>query len=326
MKNKFHAISKIIAAVVLPLVIISCVNKELDNSDQEELTELNSYIDGKGFTDIGYGVYLKFHNRDGVDILDDNLQSGETFVINYEGVYLDGSVWETTDSLEGAILFPNRYVVYGPNQLRSGELSMFGLDTALKFFSVGDTGTVVIPSWYAWGDYTRVLHVGMQEVIENDTNNEESDFFDDYIPANGYNIADSLYTGVFWKNPIDPNYELSDTTVHSSEYPTVRIILTGRYAELYYSSNLGRIFYPLVEDSVEFERTVGDSYDYPVTNAIDSAILRMNVGDVLDLAGLSTTIGWGYDGYYHSTLNTNLVPEFMPVHFRLELVEVEEDE
>lgn len=323
MKNQVKKLIIFPIAIASVFIAVSCVDQDIQNSHDAELAEINRYIEGKGYTDIGYGIYLKFYNRDGIAILDSNVSKQDAFVINYDGTYTDGSVWETTDSSKGADLFPGRYFIYGPTQLRSGYITMFGLDTAIKYFSKGDTGSIVIPSWYAWGDYPRVFHVGMQQVIKNDTLNEQEKFTDFFF-TNGFQVENELIPGVYWKHPTNPAYELSDTIMYEGQ-PTLEIELIGRYAETYYSSGLGRQFYPIeaAGDSTVHNRRIGDETSFPFRAVVDSALLRMQVGDELEITG-GSGIGWANTGYFDPNLNIPIVPEYMPIYYRLKLISVTE--
>lgn len=299
----------------------SCINQDIESEEDKQLNAIREYVDGKGFTHIGYDVYLKFYNRDGIEVRDSNVEYLDYFTINYDGALLDESIWETTDSAKGAVLFPGRYYIYGPLQLRSGEIRSFAFDTAIKYFSAGDTGTIVAPSWIALGNEPNVFHVGMKEVVKNDSIHE-LEKFSNYFFTNNFSIENELYPGVYWKNPTNPSYELSDTVIHKNS-PTVKIELVGRYAETYYSSGLGRQFYPLtsVGDSLEMTIDIGTSKKFPFIPAIDSAIVKMQVGDELEITG-GSGIGWGSNGYYHPNLNIPVVPGYMPLHYRIKLVEV----
>lgn len=320
---KIHVILKSIIPICILSVILlsSCLDRDENNYREQELSEIKQYVEGKGFTHIGYDIYLKFHNRDGIDIQENNVTNQDYFVINYDGVYLDESIWETTDSAKGAVLFPGRYYIYGPLQLRSGEIRPFAFDTAIKYFSAGDSGTIVAPSWYTFGDYSRAFHVGMKQVIKNDTANE-LEKFNEFFDRNNFSAENVLYEGVYWKNPSNPDYELSDTIIHNNS-PMAKIELTGRYAETYYSSGLGRLFYPLtsVGDTLEMHIEIGGNNKFPFIPAIDSALMKMNVGDELELLG-GSAVGWGANGYYHPYLNVPVVPEYMPVHYKVKLIDI----
>lgn len=317
---------KYLKACLLPmglliLLLSSCLDKDLESYKTQERKDINEYIEGQGFTDIGgYGIYLKFYNRSTVEALDDHIEDGNAFTMNYDGEFLTGELWETTDSVKGAENFPGIYKVYGPAQFRAGSISMFGLDTALKYFSPGDTGTVVIPSWYAWYDDPRVLHIGVKEVVEDDSVHAEN-ALNSFITANNISTDKELFDGVYYKIVDDPEASLSDTAIRDlGDTATFNII--GRYAETYYSNNKGRIFYPLLSySSTISDRAIGtDDASFPLRDAIDSVLLKMEVGQTVEMA-TSFENGWEDDGYYDDTTNINLIPEYMPLHYTIELIE-----
>jgi FKBP-type peptidyl-prolyl cis-trans isomerase len=321
MKKLLNTSFTIALSILAVLFVSSCLDHDINDIEEQQRAAIQKYVEGKGFTHIGYDVYLKFYNREGIDIKDSNVVYGNYFTINFDGAFLDESIWETTDSAKGAALFPNRYYIYGPLQLRSGEIISFALDTAIKYFSAGDTGTIVAPSWYAYGTEPNVFHIGLKQVIKNDTANE-LEKFSDYFVTNDFSENNELYSGVYWKHPTDPSYVISDTIIHKNS-PKVKIELVGRFAETYYSSGLGRQFYPLtsVGDSLEMTIDVGKNKTFPFIPAIDSAIVKMNVGDELEITG-GSGIGWGSKGYFLPDLNIPIVPANMPLHYKIKLVEV----
>lgn len=304
--------------------LISCLDKDLQNQRDEEARAIKEYIDGKNFTVIGDMIYLKFYNREGIELRDSNIVIGNAFVTNYNSTLIDESLIETTDSALGAANFPGRYFIYGPSQLRSGYILNYGLDTAVKYFSAGDTGTIVIPSWYNGTYSTLIYHMGVKQVIKNDTVNEQQKFTDFFF-TNGFSVEDELISGVYWKHPTDPIYELSDTIVHEGQ-PIMKVELVGRYAETYYSSGLGRQFYPIeaAGDTNIHDRKIGDGLTFPFLSIIDSALIRMQEGDELEIIG-GSGFGWGSAGYRDPALNIPIVPEYMPVYYRLKLIGVTED-
>ena len=314
---------KIISLALLPFLVISCVDKEIEEDRKKEQSEIDNYISGKGFTDIGNGVYLKFYNeREVTPVPDNNIETGDAFIMNYDGVFIDETVWETTDSAKGTSLFPEFEKVYGSSRFRTGRISMSGFDTAIKYFSKGDTGTIVIPSWKGWYDYTRIFHIGMKEVIKNDTT-YELEQLQNFFLANEFKGEDTIYYGVYWKSPISADSVLPDTSLYTTN-PKMEIKITGRYAETYYGNKLGRVFYPITEEAdTIITRTINiDPYNFPVVPAIDSALKRMKTGDIFDIVG-GSFIGWGNVGYRTPELNIPIVPEYMPLHYRIEVLTVE---
>lgn len=292
----------------------SCIKNNIQELRDEEIGKINKFIEGKNFTDIGDGVYLKFYNRTDVAPQDGAVEDFNSFVINYDALYIDNEIIETTDSAKGHKLFPGRRIVYGPTKFKSGYLSMAGFELAIKHFSTGDTGTIVIPSWYALGGgVSRVFHVGMKEVIENDSIREIEKLVD-FLEVNEFSADKMVYNGVYYKSPGNPSFTLPDTSLYET-LPTVDYSVTARYAELYYPSGLGRQFFPLLDDTIA-NRTINDRLEFPLRYAVDSTLLKMKNGDVVDIC-LSSTLGYGANGYYHPTLNVQLVPPYTSLFYRI---------
>ena len=327
MKIRFNIKWILLTGAIFLVVFSSCKDPYADSTAKEN-AKIKDYVSKGNFTKLPVGVYIEFLND--TELTQRNTPAaGQTIVVNYTGEYLGGSVFETSDSSLGTGLFPNRYCVYGPNRIRLGY-TMFGFDTAMKYVSPGDSVIIVIPSDLAWHDNPVVYHVGLSSIIENDTTNEELQFTK-FFQANNFNTnnkftssSDTLNTfgyGIYWKVISDTTDSLNPSPFAFDEKDSAIIELTARFAEQYYSTTTGRVFYPLAGAPEELKRSFEGPYYFPFVPAIDSALKHMNVGDEMELMALSD-YAYGTSGYNDPNTNIMIVPPFMPVYYRVKLLEV----
>jgi FKBP-type peptidyl-prolyl cis-trans isomerase len=304
------------------LLLSSCLKDPNEEYEAEEQAKIDAYIKNKDFTKLECGIYLKFHHNN-TETDDTTPKKGQTIVIDFTGEYTDGTVFETSVDSIGEADFPNLYFVYGPHRVRMGS-TMYGLDTAMKFFSVGDFGTIVIPSKYASYDYVpRVYHVKLLEIIENDTTKEELQF-SDFLTKKGFNEADTFQNGLYWKMISGTNGILNPDTIELGNEDSVTFNLIARYAEIYYGDSLGRKFYPLQTAPLKVKRAFEGSYYFPFVPAIDTALKHMNKGDIVEIAAYSN-FAYYSSGFNDPYYGLTIVPPFMPVHYSIELLEIHDN-
>lgn len=295
-------------------LLFSCI--KTTDYEAEEQDKIDKFIAGKNFEKKDVGTYLSFvENNTSTDA--DAPRDGDKIIVSFTGTYTNGTFLETTDSLTGTIVYPNRKYVYGPKKLEVGTL-MYGFDTTIKFFSPGDTGIMVIPSYMAFYNYEPVVYnVRLLDVVENDSL-YEANKLSEFLIANSFNPDNQFENcpGIYFKTS---SGVLSGNPVGSS-FDSVSINITARYAETYYSNNLGRRFYPLLDDPINITRKFESSYNFPLRPAIDSAIKRMEIGETIEIA---TTPKWAYgnDGYYDTYYQALLVQENIPVYYSIELID-----
>ncbi|MBN1597417.1 MAG: hypothetical protein JXP36_09955 [Bacteroidales bacterium] len=329
--KKLFAKTYIIAGALLLIVFQSSCLKNFDEEKQNEENKLiNDYIKANGFTDenkLPTGIYLKFYND---TTLTDSAKpvTGNTVLLSFTGLYTDGEIYETTDPELGTSLFSDHYFVYGPMRLKMGKI-LYGVDTTLRFFSPGDSGTMVIPSNYAWYDYRPVVyHIKLHEVIENDSLYEES-VFKSFFDSSNFSKTKIIaqYTSTKAAYPKDLYYQFSHDSVDSLAKTPINVAindslmidLTARFAENYYGNAIGRIFFPLSNYPSQFKYRYGNGSMFPIVPAIDSAIKHMAVGDELEICGQSW---WGYgdEGFNDSYYNIIAVPAYTSVHYKIRLL------
>ncbi len=318
--------------IVLPVAITvilaaACMDNTFEENEKEEQAIINKYIKDNGFTNderLSNGIYLKFH-YDNTDSDTLKPRTGHTVLLQYTGKYAeDETVFETTDPAVGATLVPERYFVYGDIRLKMGEL-VFGFDTTLRYLSVGDSVTMVIPSKYMWYDYNPVVYdVILKDIILNDTVYEEKMFYEfftnnNFVKTDYFSINDNKDT-LFYKVVVSDNEgSLSASPIDVSKADSVIISLNGYFAESYYADGSGRLFYPLTTYPEEFAYKYGSGYYFPIIPAIDTAIKHMALGDIIEICGKAS---WAYDddGFSDEYYNIVAVPPRTPVHYRIQLL------
>lgn len=322
MKSNFRLF--LYAAGLLALILpTACLDNKFEEYEAEEARKIKNYIDSKGFAEedkLPSGIYLKFYeNNTETDSV--KLKTGNIIIVSYTGMLTDGKIFETTDAKKGASEFPKRYFVYGPMKLKVGYTQIWGFDTTIRFFSPGDSGTMVIPSKYAWYDYNPVVyHVKLHEVFKNDSTFEASTW-SRFWSKNTFDSSRSFQysEGLFYRFLSDTVDSLSSSPIPVKDNDSLIIDLTARYAESYYENGQGRIFFPLVGYPSQFRYAYGKAPIFPIVAAIDSAVKRMSVGDEIEICGTSKW-GYGTKGFNDSYYNITAVPPSMPVHYKIKLI------
>lgn len=312
------------------LLASSCLDNDFEERQIEERAAINKFIEGKGYTDFDGQFYIKIENKQSVTIPEDGIKFGEAFYISYNITDLDGEILESTSEVEGKKIYPERHWIYGPSRIRSGEISIYGFDTAVKYFSKGDTGSIVLPSWNAWSDgvpkvfnvcIKEIINVGMDAVVD-------STWLEQFLSLSQWDKSKKINTiPAYYNTPNNPEYKLPDALIHPTT-STIAYTMVARYIEPFSNNKmLGRVFYPIQpHDSVSQIREFKEPLEFPNLAIIDSVLLRMEKGDELELATTST-YGWGEKGYYHPVQNTVIVPQYAPVYFKIKVdsIYVEEE-
>ncbi|MBN2485361.1 MAG: hypothetical protein JXB34_05265 [Bacteroidales bacterium] len=320
MKYTCHIYSKLFLALMLMFSLSSCL-KDLDKEERaEEKRKMDELLVKYGFNEnhkLPTGIYLKFHN-DTSETPYSVPVMGQTILVTFTGLLSDGTVLETTDAPTGVNAFPDLYYVYGPHKLKKGYISRTGIDTVLHYFNPGDSATVILPSNWASYDYEpQVYHMKLLEIVENDSLYEMEQFAA-FFEANGFDINNMFGNGIYYKvigadtlNPKPFPFDENDSAIFR---------LTARYAESF-NNGQGRVFYPLANAPDTVKRLFESTYYFPFVPAIDSALKRMGKGDTLEIAALSG-YGYGLAGFTNPYLKYYIVPPQMPVHYRIELINI----
>ena len=314
MKKKLGIGAKVFIAVLLAIFCVSCLDKKYEELMDEENKKISNYISGKGFTKLENGVYILFYNDTSqTDTVKPH--SDQTIIVNYTGRIIEGELIETTNIDEEES--EGRRFVYGPQRLVVGQI-ISGFDYAIRLFSEGDTGTIVIPSNQFKADYNPVVfHVGLKSIIQDDSLYADS-IFKDYLIANSFNTDNVIPSspGLYWKTASNT---LNDTVIIGSP-DSLKLELESRYAEKYYGSGLGRIFYPLNDEDNIMTRGYGSSFEFPMIQAIDSVLNYVEVGDEIEFA-CNYQWAFGTEGYYDEYTRYVIVPAYMPVHYKIKVVD-----
>jgi hypothetical protein len=322
-KYTIRLVASLFIIVVMATACLENTFEEKEKDEQAKIDECVSRYDLSGYK-LGNGIYLKF-------LFDTTSESspkpvtGNSVLVRFTGRYSDETIFETTDSVEGASLFSDRYFVYGPTRLKVGNL-IYGFDTTLRYMSPGDSAIMLIPSKYMWYDYEPVVYnVKLLKIIPNDST-YESDVFRNFFTKNNYDKKnyiginsnkDTLYYKVVVSNT--PG-SLSKVPIEISGSDSVIINLWAYYAECYYPDNTGRLFFPLTSSySQKLSYKWGSGSYFPIVPAIDSAIKHMAPGDILSICGKAS---WGYgdEGFSDPYQNIVAVPPATSVNYRIQLI------
>jgi FKBP-type peptidyl-prolyl cis-trans isomerase len=319
----------IFVGLMLIILNAACLDKNQDELESEAQELLQTYLDENGYTEqdkIAYGVYMKIDEGTVTDGA--TPESGNTVLMELTGMYTDYTVFETTDVDQSASIANNDLYIYGPRRYTVGDL-IVGLDTAIKFMSEGSEAQIVIPHTYAYGNYKPVVYnVKLLEVIEDDST-YEAETFAEYMVDNGF--SDSMYIpnsiGLLYKLEEGDSLE-TDSVMEFND--TLVIELTARYAESYIGSDgeVGRVFYPRgTETTTISDYYWGNTSDYPIISAIDSATKYMRVGQTIDIAFKSgaeeetyTVWGYGTTGLNDSDINYYVISAYTPLHYTIKVV------
>jgi FKBP-type peptidyl-prolyl cis-trans isomerase 2 len=308
-------------SAILILVLCSMVFASCNKTDEDAVAEkakITKYATDNGYTKLPSGVYIKFFT-DTTSSGQLTPSRGQTLIIDYTGRYLDGNLLETTNEELGSSNFPDLYFVYGPFRTRKGYTKR-GLDTALYYFNIGDSASVLIPSDWWNHDYTPVVYnVKLLDTIFNDTAHAEIQF-NEFVYNNGFSLKkDTFWYAIPYKVISSPNAGLDKTPYPFKIGDVAKIRLTARFAEDYNGN--GRIFYPLCNASQDLDRIYGDDIAFPFLQEVDTAIKHMNKGDKLEIV-VPFNFAFGTAGFNNPVYGVTIVPSFMPVHYSIELLDI----
>ena len=334
--NKIKTLLKTTLALLLLVFLgTSCLDKEVERRQDDANAKFQKYLQDNNYNDehhIGFGVYVKV-----IESGDENGAlpvNGQNIRLDYKGMYTDGTLFESTDSGDASSLNFGEYFIYGPAKHIVGTL-IPGFDTAIKTITEGTVAQFVIPHEMAFGNYEPVVYdVSLHDLISNDSI-DEYEAFKQFKEANDFNDTMNLGEGLLYKLVGVDTSLRTDPVVRVND--TIKLELTGRFAETYYGNNQGRVFYPRGEETLILSDYLwGTKTDYPmeenVNKAIDSAVKYMRVGETMELAFTSgayeaDSVRWGYgiDPKVDPLLNYIVVPPITPLHFTLKLLYSQND-
>jgi hypothetical protein len=305
-------------SIILIVVICSMVFASCNKTDEDAVAEqasITKYASENGYSKLPSGIYIKFITDSSGQITP---MRGQTLIIDYSGRDLDGNLLETTNEELGSSNFPDLYFVYGPFRTRKGYTKR-GLDTALYYFNIGDSASVLIPSeWWNHDDMPVVYNVKLLDIIPDDSAHAGNQFYD-FVDSNGFDTAVHFGNHIPYKllsSSINPDLQ-NPFKIKSQD--TVVISLMAQYAEDY-NGGTGRIFYPLCNAPQEFLRIYEGDYNFPVIPEVDTAIKHMNKGDKLEIV-VPYNYAYGTAGFNNPVYGVTIVPSYMPVHYTIELLD-----
>lgn len=300
------------------ILLSSCLNKETQKLQDEENSKIANLKSKYGITEadaIGQGVYLQFRGARGGDTL--KPQINNMVIVTYTGEYSDGTVFDLTDSATAVAnnLYSTSYI-YGPARIRVGY-SIAGINLALMHMNEGSEAYILIPSSMAWNNYEPLFYdLSLLRVITNDTLYEENQR-KLYTKNLGLTDSTSLPLGETFSKITKEGNDID--TIKLKYGDSIYISLQAYYAEVesFLTGNYGRKFFPIGSYTGKCLWAFGDQDAFPVTTAIDSAVVRMKTGEVREIVTGSEN-AYGSQGLLLSS-NFYIVPPYMPVHYIITL-------
>jgi FKBP-type peptidyl-prolyl cis-trans isomerase len=298
------------------LLSSGCLHNEWDDCEKEGKAELDSYITKNNISEsyrveFSGGYLYHIPNIVGTGLYP---QANNFIVIDYTGMYLDGTIIETTDSsLKDDWANSTVYTdyAYGPAKFQFGYSSP-GFNAGLSLMQEGGFSTLIIPTELAYYNCKPVLYnINLLKVITDPVAYEE-DMLVWYLSENGMDTVSNAYNGIFYK-------ELSNTgdTLSVADGDTLLIRFIGNYTyEKEGSLNLK-----------EFDSNTGDKDPlkivYGSKEIYGGSIKYMPVGftaalDTMNkgtraLAVLPYTQAFGTTGLINGTYGYYIVPQYQTV-------------
>jgi FKBP-type peptidyl-prolyl cis-trans isomerase len=210
------------------LLLSGCLKNEWEECEEQGKVELDEYILKNNIPESykvdvtgGFIYYIPEVTGTGLTPKTNNF-----IVINYTGMYLDGTIIETTDSsLRDEWEAANVYTdyAYGPSKFQYGYSSA-GFTEGLKLMQEGGISTLIIPTELAYYNCRPVMyHINLLKVIE-DPVAYEKEMLVRYLSRNGMDTVSNAYNKIYYKELSGPG-----DTVSVAENDTVLIRFTGSY-------------------------------------------------------------------------------------------------
>ena len=101
----------------------------------------------------------------------------------------------------------------------------------------------------------------------------------------------------------------------------MEITLYGYFAEndtaYINESQPRRTFFPINKSGTFIKYQFGQSF-FPISPAIDSALMHMKIGGELEMV-VNSNYGFGPAGFQHPTLGATLIPGYMSLHYHIKV-------
>jgi FKBP-type peptidyl-prolyl cis-trans isomerase len=326
--KRFNSVRFLLTGMIIGLgamLLSGCLKNEWEECEEQGKVELDDYISKNNISESykvevtgGYIYYIPEISGTGLSPV-----TNDFIVINYTGMYLNGTIIETTDSSlrdewDAATIYTD--YAYGPAKFQVGYSSE-GFNSGLAMMQEGGLSTLIIPTELAYYNCRPVLYsINLLKVIK-DPVAYEKEMLVWYLSENGMDTVSNAYNKIYYK-------ELSGTGDPLSvvEDDTLLIRFTANYTyekggSLYlkeFDSNTGdknplKIVYG--SDVI-----YGGSIKY-IPDGFTAALDTMSKGTHA-LAVLPYTQAFGTTGLINSTYGYYIVPQYQTVIYDIYIEDI----
>jgi FKBP-type peptidyl-prolyl cis-trans isomerase len=307
------------------LLLSGCLKNEWEECEEQGKVELDKYISSNNISesykvDVTGGYIYYMPEIQGAGLFP---EANDFIVINYTGMYLDGTIIETTDSSlrdewEAASVYTD--YAYGPTKFQYGYSSA-GFNEGLKLMQEGGTSTLIIPTELAYYNCKPVRYfINLLKVIE-DPIAYEKEMLVRYLAENGMDTVSNAYNKIFYK-------EISNTgnTLSVAKDDTLLIRYTGSYTYEKEGSLFLKEFDSNTGDSDPLKIVYGSDVIYGgsikyIPDGFTAALDTMCIG-TRALAVLPYDQAFGTAGLINSKYGYYIVPQYQTVIYDLFIEDV----
>ena len=210
---------------IAAILLSGCLKNEWEECEKDGKAELEKYISDNNISD-------EYKKDGGLYYIPDTVGTGlspvlnDYIVMNYTGMYLNGTIIETTDSSlkekwDASGNFSD--FVYGPAKFKYGY-SRPGFNDGLSYMQEGGWATLIIPTELAYYDCKPVKYtVNLLTIIKDPVAYEKSMLLR-YLSENGMDTTTNAYEGIYYKE-----YDDTGDTLAVTENDTLLIRFSGKY-------------------------------------------------------------------------------------------------
>ena len=228
-RNIFYRTRKIGIMLGTGAILLSgCLKDEWADCEKKSKEEMDQYISSNNISD-------EYKKEGGLYYIPDTVGTGlspelnDYIVVGYTGMYLNGTIIETTDSnLKDKWSAASKYTdyIYGPTKFIFGY-SRAGFNSGLSYMQEGGWATLIIPTELAFYDCKPVKYtMHLLSVIKNPDAYEKALMLQ-LLSENGMDTITNAYRNIYFR-------EISSTsdTMEVAEDDTLIIRFSGEYPYL----------------------------------------------------------------------------------------------
>ncbi|MBN1416964.1 MAG: FKBP-type peptidyl-prolyl cis-trans isomerase [Bacteroidales bacterium] len=308
------------------LLLQGCSDSDYyDECEKDSKKEMNAYISQNNISD----EYQKNVDGSVLYYIEDTLGTGlfpekdNYIVLDYTGMYLDGTIIETTDSLlkdEWAAADYYKDYVYGPTKFKFGY-SRPGFNVGLSYMQEGGWATLIIPTELAYYDCRPVLYkMHLITVIKDPVAYEKSVLLR-YLSENGMDTTTHAYKDIYYKETRD----ISDT-VSAEDNDTLVIRFSGKYTYINNGTLCLKEFDSNINDTeplkvISGNNTIADGSIKFMPDGFKTALDTMRKG-AHAVAIMPYEAAFGTTGLVNSLYGYFIVPAYQTVVYNLYMEDI----